>query len=315
MKCDSGSMLVSVFRHSPLALVLAFTTAASGCGGDDDDGAADGDGDSGSGPDGSTGRSTEYVANSAGLIALTEGQASWLVGTQRLHARLADALEVPPASLLDSSGECEVWVHPGPALCDPSCNLGACVAEDQCASYPNPVSAGDIVVSGLLEPLSFVPGEFGYSPDREFSEDLFADGAAITASAPGGDAPGFSLEVTGVAPIEADLDLESGGILRIEDGVDEVVRWTAEASGRIQLVLVVGHHGSSYEALLVCETADDGELVVPGDLITRFPRQASDLQSHTSWLARFSRDVVDTDTGPIELIVSSTAIIYAVAHD
>jgi hypothetical protein len=319
MKSDAGLGPVSVFRRARLArLLFATAVMSSACGGDDGGGgAADANSDGGgSGPDGSTGRATEYVANAAGLISLTEGPASWLVFTQKLYARMSDAPAVPTASVLASAGECEIWVHPAPAFCDPPCNLGACVADDECVPFPNFVSAGDVTMSGLLEPLRFVAGEFGYLPDREPpGEDLFADGAAITASASGGDVPGFTLEATGVPSLEADLDLESGGVLRIEDGVDEIIRWTAEATGRIQLGLVVGHHGSAYEALLVCETEDDGELVVPGGLITQFPRQMSDLESHTSWLARFSRDVVDTDAGPIELFVSTSVIIYAIDHD
>jgi hypothetical protein len=311
----SGERPASVFRPAGLAhLLLAAATLLWACGDDGGGGAADASG--GGGPDASTDRATEYVANAAGLIHLTEGRASWLNGTQNLHARLGDAPAVPTASLLASSGECEIWVHPLPAFCDPPCNLGACVGEDECQLFPELVSAGDVTLTGLLEPLTFGSGEFGYAPDVFFEgEDLFADGAAITASAPGGDVPGFTLEATGVPSLVADLDLESGGILTIEDGVDEVIRWTAEGSGRVQLALVTGHHGSSYESLLVCESEDDGELIVPGDLIGLFPRQVSDLESHTSWLARYSRDVVDTDDGPIELFVSSTVIIYAVNHE
>jgi hypothetical protein len=319
MKSDAGLGPVSVFRRARLArLLLASAVMSSACGGDDGGGgAADANSDGGGGgPDGSTARATDYVANAAGLISLTEGPASWLVFTQKLYARMSDAPAVPAASVLASAGECEIWVHPAPAFCDPPCNLGVCVADDECVPFPNVVSAGDVTLSGLLEPLRFVAGEFGYLPDHEIpGDDLFADGAAITASASGGDVPGFTLEATGVPSLEADLDLESGGVLRIEDGVDEIIRWTAEETGRIQLGLVVGHHGSDYEALLVCETEDDGELVVPGDLISQFPRQMSDLESHTSWLARFSRDVVDTDAGPIELFVSTSVIIYAIDHD
>ncbi|HTE49309.1 MAG TPA: hypothetical protein VK698_00440 [Kofleriaceae bacterium] len=60
----------------------------------------------------------------------------------------------------------------------------------------------------------------------------------------------------------------------------------------------MGFHGAPYEALLVCETDDDGELIVPADLIARFPRQRSSSLQHPSWLARFSRDVIDTDESP-----------------
>jgi hypothetical protein len=315
MKRDPGSRLPSVFRR--LAPAIALAIASPACGGDDGPGAADGGGDpDAASPDGAAGRATGFVANAAGLISLTEGPPSWLVGVQTVYARLTDAVDVPPASLLASAGECEVWVHPLPAFCDPACQNGYCVGGDQCLPYPDLASAGDITLAGLVEPLTLEAADFGYTPDHTFAGlELWDDGAAITATAPGGDAPGFTLEVTGVPALEAQLDLESGGVLRIEDGADETIRWTAAESGRIQLGLAVGHHGSPYEALLLCETDDDGELVVPGDLITRFPRQESDLESHTSWLARFTRDVVDTGAGPIELTASSHVLIGAIAHD
>jgi hypothetical protein len=303
MQTDADPRPISVFRHLALAAVLACGAATAGC-----------DGQRmrrGRSPD----RTHDYVANSAGLISLTEGPANWLVMAEGLYARLTDALEVPPATLEASAGECELWVHPDPVLCDPGCFTGACVGDRYCAPFPLPVSAGEITVTGLHEPVRFMPGPAGYYADAETSPgQLFADDPTIVASAPGDEVPGFTLEVSGVVPLEADLELVDG-TLRIQDGLDEVIRWRAEGSGRIQLGLAIGHHGHPYEGLIVCETEDDGDLVVPGELITLFPRQSDGgLGQHPSWLARFDRDVIETDAGPVELLVSSTVVIDSLAH-
>jgi hypothetical protein len=256
---------------------------------------------------------TGYVGNRAGTLLLTEGQGGFI----NFGAFFYDRTELPEATLVASDGECEVWTHPTPpALCTPPCPSGFCVADDFCEPFPVPANHGDISIAGLDAPLRFDWFNAGYLSDPPSPpEELFSDGAAITASAPGAEAPAFSIAVTGVADLEADLDLEDGHTLTIEDGVDEVVRWTAAGSGRIQLALLVGHHGSPYEALLVCESEDDGELVVPGSLVSLFPRrQPTGLEQHSSWIARFSRGVVETDAGPIELFLSHRVIIPQLSH-
>jgi hypothetical protein len=328
MTHDTPSKGSSVFRGALrlgpallLFLLFALHPAAAGCGGDGDDGAADG-GDAGAapGPDGSTARATGFVANPAGHVHFIEGFGGAFGDIYGRGAVLRDRADLPRASLLASEGDCEIWAHPpGPADCDPACQDQVCVAEDRCEPFPRLVSAGDIEVTGLTQELRFVPGEFGYVADPELPADpgdLFEDGVAITASAPGDDVPGFSLSAAGVAPLVADLDLEFDVTLVIEDGVDEVIRWEAESSGRVQLALQVGWHGAPYEAVLVCEVDDQaGELVVPGSLIARFPqRQNPTGEAHFHWIARFDRDVVESEAGPIELFVASRVLIQQIEH-
>ena len=283
------------------------------CGGSDDDGAGsvDAGDDPGADAGGSGERVTEFVPNRSGWIELVEDAN---VGTYTT-AWLRTGGDLPPATLLAVGGECEIWTHDEPALCDPPCEDGVCVSEGECAPFPQLASAGTITVTGLTEDLSFTTGEFGYEPDPAFPpEDLFAAGAAIAATAPGDDLLAFSLEATGVPTLEADLDLEFDINLVIEDGVDREIRWTAEGTGTIQLGLQVGWHGAVYEALMLCETEDDGTFTIPGDLITQFPRASNGMEQHSSWFARLTRDTVDTDGGPIELVVSSQVRIPQLSH-
>jgi hypothetical protein len=213
--------------------------------------------------------------------------------------------------MIASAGDCAVWVHPGPALCEPSCSDGFCIDTNTCEPWPQFAPAGTITVTGLHEALSFVPGTYWYSPEPfPGSADLFATGAAITASAPGDVSEGFSLSATGVTPLEAAFPVT----LEIEDNVDEQISWTAEQSGRIQLALLVGWHGAPFEAMLLCETEDDGSLTIPGSLIAQFPRASSGMEQHSSWLVRFDRSVEQTSAGPIELFVGSMVIITQISH-
>lgn len=293
-------------------LVVISITGAAACG--EEGGGDRPPGRPGPLPDGSFDRDTDFVANTAGLISLTEGPAGWVVYDQRLYLRLEDGLQVPAASLLASEGECEVWVHPfAPFGCEPACATGYCIAENTCVPFATPVDHGVVTVTGLLEPVRFVNTQFGYIAEpSEVPEELFTDDAVVTVSAEGGSGPAFALEASGVPAIEPLL--KAGELFRIEDGVDKVIEWRAENSGRIQVALLVGHHGSPYEAMLVCETEDDGELVIPGDLITAFPRVQLELTQHPSWIARFSRSVTEIDAGPVELFVSSRALLPAIVH-
>ncbi len=318
MTRDFPAAGTSVFRGAAPLTAALLSIALAACGGDDDgDPAGDDDGGADAAPaaDASTDRTTGFVANPAGTIQILEGYVGEIgVGA---FASLRDRADAPVATLAASEGDCEIWTHPTERFdCDPPCE-GACVADDTCEPFPVPLSAGEIAVTGLAEELRFVPGEFGYRTEPDIlPEDIFEAAAAIEATAPGADAPAFTLSAEGVAPLEPDLDLDFDVTLVIEDGVDEVIRWIPESSGRVQLGLQVGWHGAAYEALLLCE-ADDaaGQLTVPGSLIERFPPRVNPTgEPHSSWIARFDRDVVDGPAGPLELFVASRAIIPQLEH-
>jgi hypothetical protein len=227
-----------------------------------------------------------------------------------VFAAFHDGPELPTPGLTASAGDCAVYTRPSPSLCDPACLGGVCVAPDTCAPFPAAVSAGAVELSGLVAPITLTPGEFGYVPDPPPGNDLFADGASITVAAAGGGAdgePAFNAELTGVAPLSAPFQN-----LTLVDDEDAEVTWTAGAGGpaRIALELVVGWHGAAYEAMLRCETDDDGALTIPGELVTALPRSSSGLEQHPSVLTRFTRAVVDGAHGPIELTAASLRTIY-----
>lgn len=273
-----------------LALPLA---VLAGCGGDPDD-TPDG------GPLLDAGPGDFQVAR-AGVVNLIE---SGFLGT---YALIQDRSELPVPAAIAQQDDCTVFRRPSPSLCDPPCSDGECTAPDTCTPYAQHASAGTITVGGLRAPLTFVSGSFGYTPQPEPPEDLFDPGATITVSAPGDATPAFAVSVVAPPPLVAPFQN-----LTLVDGTDATTTWTAAGSGpgSIQIMMTVGWHGAPAEALLVCETDDDGSHLIAGELIRQLPRASSGLEQHASWIMRFDRSIVAAPAGPIEIVAGSQVNLY-----
>ena len=280
MTRDTASLLASVFRFALIA-------GLAGCGGDDDAAADASTGaDAAPGADGATDRAIDFPANRSGWIHLVEGY----TGFDGVSAAVRDRVDVPVAELIASEGDCEVWVHPAdPAQCDPPCEGGYCVAEDRCEPYPQLTPAGVITTTGVAGDLRFLPVEYGYQADPEVPpEDLFSDDGRDHGDRAGRHRRRVRPRGRRRGPRSTPSSTSNSiSPWSSRTGVDEVFEWTPESSGEIQLALLTGHHGAPWYSLLVCETADDGELVVPGSLISQFPRDESGFEQHSSWIARY----------------------------
>lgn len=272
------------------SLALTLTLAALGCGGDD---AASPDG--GGGLDAGN---DDFHVDRVGVINLMEG-GSFL----GVFASITDGPERPVPTVIASDGDCAVYRRPAPSLCEGSCD-GVC-EDGVCRPWPATRSAGTITITGLRQALAFEPSSFGYAPSPPPPDELFADGATIGVSAAGAAVGGFSVELTGPTQLVAPFQN-----LTLVDGQPATVTWTAASSGRIQVSLVVGWHGAPWEAMLLCETADDGELIIPGALVSALPRASSGLESHVSNLTRFDRTSVLGPDGVIEVIAGSQTNLY-----
>lgn len=220
-------------------------------------------------------------------------------------AIIQDRAELPTAAVIARDGACAIYDRPAPASCTPACTDGLCTAANTCTPWPANASAGTLTVTGLRAPLTFRPSDFGYVAEPPPPDPLFDPGATIRVSAPGDATPAFTASVIGSAPLAAPFQN-----LTLVDGRDQPIRWTAANDATIQIALVVGWHGAPYEAMLLCETADDGEHVIPGALIAKLPRASSGLEAHPSWLRRISRTIVDVPAGPIEVIAGSQVVLH-----
>jgi hypothetical protein len=251
--------------------------------------------------DGSPAAGPGFLPARSGFVNLIDGSPFLEngAGMEALHAQLADGPEVPQALLVASEGPCALYAHPAAGFCDPACQDSACL-DGACVPYPRPIDAGLIEVEGLRAPLVFEPTAVGYAVRGEAPVGApFTAGAEVTASAAGGDAPGFTLRATAPPAIAADrsdlVALEPGG----------PATWTWDAGGRVQLGLRRGWHGAPYTALVLCEVEEVGEVTVPEALIAAYIDQTGASTVDYWWLARFERDVVEAAGGPVELFVAT----------
>jgi hypothetical protein len=285
-----------------LAWLALVTLALAGCG-DDDTAAPDAGGDSpdaAAGPDGGVGVDQGYRTDLTGSVRLIESGGDGFGGW--ISAWFWDAPAAPVERLVERVGDCALYDHPLSTECEVPCT-GFCDGTE-CQPWPDRMSAGTIELTGLLTDFTLVPTDYGYSIDP-YPEggDYFASDAAIVASAAGDDVEAFTMVSRGVAPLIApaamQIDLHSGQAFELT--------WTPDSDGaRIQLALRIGWHGAPYRQMLLCETEDDGSLTIPVALIDRLPDFGGpDLFQHPSEMTRFRRVVIETSTGPIELLVGS----------
>jgi hypothetical protein len=241
-----------------------------------------------------------YPANARGRIALLELPFQ-TEEMPSVSAFLFDEPEVPPEELVAQAGDCALYRR-DLAPCGDSCD-GDCGGAGICIPFPRYASAGDISVTGVVEDLALRFVEPGYYvPETRPQGDLFEPGASIQVAASGGDFPAFEMEARGVADLTDEIELV------LDDDRDHTVTWTAgddEATG-FQLVLRTGWHGGPYETMLICEAPDEGRLAISRTLIRMLPRFGLDasLAPHPSVAARFTRRVVETEVGTIELLVA-----------
>ncbi len=205
----------------------------------------------------------------------------------------------------ETAGDCTYFAAVPPEPCDPPCDYpDTCNDDGECESPPDAPNAGTITVEGLSVALSIEPEPpYDYylptfSPDPP-GGDLFDEGDPIGASAAGGDIPTFTLETTGVADLVTDLDCPPP----IAEGEPLTVTWTPGTQGdSMRFHLRSGNHGTQFSTL-VCDTADDGELIVDAALLSTW---LADFHPVNLWLLqRSSASTTESGAATVEFEVST----------
>ncbi len=295
--------------------MLVLLLAACGGGGDADGGVtADAAGDvdaTGDPPPALLGqiRALEMTFSGGGS-ALVDGQLV-LAGLPRYHVETMN------------DGTCRLLEFPETSFCNPPCDTGLCIA-DECVPYPEYVDAGQLTVTGANAAIAIDPNFCGFSGygycDNGVPQDLFDSSDVLTASAPGGDFPAFEVSAGGVAPLVTS-SVDGNDDFDMPNGADVEFTWTpTDTDARVRLTInanSTGGHGSPYQAILECDSADDGSLTVPQAMIEAFPETThwdicAGSDCPLSNAMRYRRGTVAVGDGEVELLVGAWRAFYVI---
>ena len=301
-----------MLRLSRLALPLLATCLLplASCGGssDDDADAAPGSdasptADGAANLDAPPSAADEYRTDLVGRITLDEyadAETGYAIGW------FGSGAELPPQDLVVRAGDCALYAHADPGLCEGSCD-GFCTAGGTCLPSVRWLPAGTLTVSGGPDSLTLDPNESNFYTSGAVNADVFAEGSALTATLAGSaEFPAVTLHARGVATLTA-----PPATIELHGSNAAIVVYTAGPSGgRVQLALRKGWHGSPWETMLLCESEDDGSLDIPAEVVAAVPEFGGiGLLQWPSELVRYSRDIVETSAGPVELFVSSRQVV------
>ncbi|HTE56268.1 MAG TPA: hypothetical protein VK698_35690 [Kofleriaceae bacterium] len=263
--------------RSMVVVVVAWTAA---CGGDGAGSVDGGNGRPDAGPSAGTCEPAATGAAASGVVRIgarrgRRGEGGWveavMVADQAWRfSGLAPQLQQETAR----EGDCVLYEYE-PSFCDQPCD-GFCV-EDTCRAYPRYLSAGTLHVTGAGEPLDLEPDALTYwGAEYRREIDPPPAGAAIQLCAAGGDTAGFTADLVAVEPLDIDIPDD---LIVLADGDDLALDWTpsSDPDARVRLTLNTDneHHGLPFAAIIECDTADEGHLVVPRALIEAFPPVAA----------------------------------------
>jgi hypothetical protein len=310
-----------------VAALIAMGLVAAACGseGDGADAGADADADADTDADADSDSDTDADGGAA-LAGELEVLESSMLGTW--SSRLVGAIGAGGFPMwqqeLASEGACRLFEFV-PAYCDDYCE-GVCVAENVCEPWPTFANAGALTIAGAKTPISTEPDDYGFFGKNSYywygeAADLFDDGDPITATFAGGEVEGFSVATAGVAPLA--LVTVDDDEITLSNDEDTLFEWEAGAGdARIRVTLNAnssGGHGSPYEAIIECDAADTGSLVIPRALVAAFPEtyrweMCAGKDCPLSTATRYRRGAAEIAGGVVELRVGSSVSFYIV-HD
>lgn len=241
-----------------------------------------------------------HVIENGGLGPRTLGSTIWAEfpqgGTPDWHS---ETLRV---------GDCRLLEYE-PGFCTPACE-GVCVAPDECRPWPQYLSAGTLTFAGLTQPLALDPQfDNRYLSFGSLPMPLFQPSSSIVATASGADVPSFVAASAAVSPLVSPL---RGQLVSLADGSDYSVTWQdPTASTRVRVTITKGgvFHGQPSPAIIECDAADTGSLVIPRAIIEAFPLVGVGCPkmidcSYFSAM-RYTTGEVTTSLGPVRMLVGS----------
>jgi hypothetical protein len=209
--------------------------------------------------------------------------------------------------LAAEAGDCRLLTPRVPFCSRPCGGDAACVEDDTCQAYPSPVSAGDVLVTGVgttsgATSFTMAPIANNYQPPAgtTLAYPAFAEGDEIALEAAGDELGAFALSAPGVAQLQLAADE-----LALDPAADLVLEWTppAGSASAIAVKLDISHHGGT-KGILECEADDTGSLAIPASLVAGLI-ELGVAGFPSIVVSRRSTGSTVTALGRIDLVVSS----------
>jgi len=209
-----------------------------------------------------------------------------------------------------SQGNCTLFAYcqDFDRMCDPVCGIDEqCVVEGSsgiCRKFSVPRNVGTLAIEGLKVPMNLTADEFGRYFTFDAPDELFDRGDTVTIRTSGGEAGPFSIQATGVAPLE----VESSDVV-LTSGQQVEISWNpGDPQARVQIILTAGwHYPYAPSAAILCDVPDDeGQVDIPAVLVDDFLDRGS-LFNRPSHALRYTRTVLPMPDGEVELTVGSVA--------
>ena len=189
-------------------------------------------------------------------------------GFTSVLGRVYDA-PMPPQlgwDVADSAQGCELRIPVVP-FCEPRCGTSAvCTQEQGCVAYPAAQNLGTVTMTGLsassieMKPIS---GSYQLPADIELPHPPTEEGARIDLQSGGGDLDPFTIQGSGIAPLEL-LGPEAFPL----DGTAPLAAEppSGSAASRIQVKIDISHHGG-LKGVIECDLEDSGQAEIDASLI------------------------------------------------
>lgn len=222
-----------------------------------------GDGSSSGGPDANISDPDPDFDDTAAVVEVQQQTYQGGGGTS-ITANLVVEDPIWPYDVEAPVGACR-WSTRTPQDCGFDCQ-GVCVGT-VCEPLPVPQEAGDLTVTTGAASRTLPFGKAGYALFE--NQLVFAPGATVTVSAPGGAVAGFEL----AAQVPEPFELTNQAELELTIGEPLVLRWEPTDPGsRIRLMLGADlGHARYRSALIECDVPDeDGQIAIPQELVDRF---------------------------------------------
>lgn len=265
-------------RITPVACVLLLLVNACG---DDDSGGSRPSGGAGTGGSSGTGGAAGSSgsggsAGSAGSAGGGAGGAGGSAGQTGKHGTIGVSTNAAMGSALAGYSTFASFLEMGPSGCDLTTHGDCAVARCDFTDPPPTTtfaSAGDITVTGGIEPVTMKPSVDKTYDYASGTQQLFQGGEQLQFSAAGDDIPAFTATIT--APPTLELQQPSSTPVSLQKTGDFVAAWTPVSDAVVEIEFSLQPSATEIVNVRCSFDASAGTGTIPASIVSELPSGTS----------------------------------------